>query len=226
MKNKKPLIAINFKTYESASGKEAVELAKVCDVTAKETDANVIVCVQASDIHFVQSEVSIPVYAQHIDGVDFGSHTGKILADSVKENGGSGTLLNHSEDQYEAAALVQAHEHAKAEELITIICAGTIERAIEVAKLNPDFVAFEPPELIGGDISVTTKPELITDVVKQIRSINSECGILVGAGVKVAEDVRVALKLGCAGVLLASGITKSANPKDDLLQLIEGTQNE
>jgi len=224
MQNKKPLIAINFKTYESASGKEAVELAKICDTTAKEAEANVIVCVQASDIHFVQSEVSIPVYAQHLDGVDFGSHTGKILADSVRENGGSGTLLNHSEDQYEPAALMQAHEHAKAEKLQTIICAGTLARAVEVAKLNPDFVAFEPPELIGGDVSVTTKPELITQVINQIRAVNTECGILVGAGVKVAEDVRVALQLGCAGVLLASGITKANDPKSALLDLIEGTK--
>ena len=96
MQNQKPLIAINFKTYESATGDKAVDLAKICDETAKEVDANVIVCVEASDIHLIQSEVSIPVYAQHVDGVDFGSHTGKILAESLKDNGASGTLLNHS----------------------------------------------------------------------------------------------------------------------------------
>lgn len=220
----KPLVAINFKTYASASGIEAEDLAKICDTVAKQTGGNVMVCVQASDIHRVASAVSIPVFAQHVDGVDFGSHTGKILADSVRENGASGTLLNHSEDQYADESLAAAVEHCKAEGLQIIICADSVKKAVQVAKLNPDYVAYEPPELIGGDISVTTQPSIIKDVVAQIRLVNANVGILVGAGVKTSEDVRIAIKLGTNGVLLASGITKAKDPAAVLADLISGAQ--
>jgi triosephosphate isomerase (TIM) len=219
--NTKPLIAINFKTYESSIGKQAIALAKICEVVAKQRQANVSICVSATDIHPISQYVQIPVFSQHLDGEDFGAHTGKILARSVKDSGATGTLLNHSEDQYKNDALIKAHTKAKDEKLMTIICADTIEKAVEVAKLNPDYVAYEPPELIGGDISVTTRPQVIKDVVKAIQKV-SKTKILVGAGVKKAEDVKIAIELGCDGVLLASGITKADDPAKALQNLIDG----
>jgi triosephosphate isomerase (TIM) len=222
---KTPLIAINFKTYENSIGKNAILLAKLCELVAKQRQANVAICVDATSIYPITHTTEIPVLSQHVDGEDFGAHTGKILAKSVKEHGAIGTLLNHSEDQYEIQKLILANQKAKQEGLITIICAGTLEKAVEVAKLSPepDFIAYEPPELIGGDISVTTRPQVIMDVVKAIKAVSSS-KILVGAGVKKAEDVKIALKLGCDGVLLASGITKAKDPAQALNDLIDGAQ--
>jgi len=40
--------------------------------------------------------------------------------------------------------------------LITVVCANDNIVAAAVAKLNPDYVAVEPPELIGTGISVST----------------------------------------------------------------------
>ena len=89
-------------------------------------------------------------------------------------------------------------------------CAADVEEAIELAKLNPTFIAVEPPELIGGDISVTTAdPSIVSDTVNAVKSVNPRVRVLCGAGVKNGLDVRKAIELGAEGVLLASGVTKA-----------------
>jgi triosephosphate isomerase len=75
--------------------------------------------------------------------------------------------------------------------------------------------------LIGGDISVTSAdPKIISDTVALIKSVNPNVRVLCGAGVKTGEDVLAALELGAEGVLLASGVTKSADPKGALEDLL------
>ena len=80
-------------------------------------------------------------------------------------------------------------------------------------------IAVEPPELIGGDLSVSkSEPLIVERAVKLI----GEDRTLVGAGIKDGEDVRIALDLGARGVLLASGVTKSDDPYATLLDLASG----
>lgn len=221
-------IVVNFKTYEQAVGSKAVELAKICDGVASETGANVVVAVQAADIKAVSDAVSIPVFAQHIDAVGFGSNTGWVLAESVVAAGASGTLISHSEHKLGIEDIKSRVEKAKSIGLTSIVCSGkdtnedTIEETKAIASLGPDFVAAEPPDLIGGDVSVTSRPELVTGVVEAVNEVNSGVGVLTGAGVKTEDDVKDALKLGTLGVLLASGVTKADDPLKALTDLAKG----
>lgn len=219
---KTPLIAINYKTYLSATGKNAFSLSKICESVAKQKKASVLLAVQTADLSAIASKVKVPVFAQHVDGVESGSHTGHTLPESVKQAGAVGTLLNHSEHQLSAKELDLAVARCKELKLTTIICASTISMAKSVAKLKPDFVAYEPPELIGGNVSVTTKPHVILKMVHAVRSVNKKVGILVGAGVKTGQDVKIALRLKTQGVLLASGVAASSTPRKALLDLISG----
>ena len=85
------MIITNFKTYESATGENAIRLAKIHEMVAKETDMDIQVAVQAVDLMKVAESVDIPVLAQHIDPVGFGSHTGHIMPEAVKAAGAIGT---------------------------------------------------------------------------------------------------------------------------------------
>jgi len=88
---------------------------------------------------------------------------------------------------------------------------------------NPTFIAVEPPELIGGDISVTdADPGIVKNTVKTIRDITPNVKVLCGAGVKNGKDVKKAIELGAEGVLLASGVTKAKNPREVLEDLAKG----
>jgi triosephosphate isomerase len=99
-----------------------------------------------------------------------------------------------------------------------------VEEAMALAALEPDFVAVEPPELIGGDISVTSAdPEIVSGTAQAVKDVSGNVGILCGAGVKTGSDVSKAIDLGTSGVLLASGVTKSDDPSmalNDLVSLL------
>jgi len=221
-------IVVNFKTYEEATGERALKLAMACDEVAKKMEANVVVAVQATDIRRIADAVSIPVFAQHIDPVKYGSSTGWILPEAVAQAGATGTLINHSERKLGLDDIKARIERARDVGLTTIVCSGmrtndeTIAECKKIAAFNPDYIAAEPPELIGGDVSVTTRPELITAVVDAVKSVNPNVGVLTGAGVKTGEHVKDAIKLGTQGVLLASGVTKAKDPNAALLDLAKG----
>ena len=217
---KKPLIIVNFKIYELATGEDALNLAKIHDKVAKEMGVSIGIAVNALDLAKVADAVDIPVFAQHIDPIGYGSGTGHIVPERVKEIGAYGTILNHAERKLEEAVLAKSIERAKDLDLFTIVCAETPERGKEIAeKYDPDLIAVEPPELIGGDLSVSKSEPLIVE--NAVNLIGSE-KTLVGAGVKDKEDVEIALNLGAQGVLLASGVTKSSDPYATLLDLAAG----
>ncbi|MFH1720574.1 MAG: triose-phosphate isomerase [Patescibacteria group bacterium] len=213
---KLPTIIVNFKTYGSATGERALLLAKIHERVVMETGVSIAIAVQPTDIALLASEVKIPVFAQHIDAIEYGAHTGYILAEAARAAGAYGTLLNHAEHQIEDGVLRKSIEAAKRAGLYTVVCANTPERGAEIVKYGPDLVAVEPPDLIGGDVSVSTaEPEIIKNAVKLI----GEGKVLVGAGVRTAEDIKIALALGAQGVLLASGVTKAMYPEKVLREL-------
>lgn len=214
-----PIIIVNFKTYESATGSKALELAKIHESVAQELNVNMGVCVQLSDLKTISDAVSIPVFAQHIDPVGYGSNTGHVMPEAVKEAGAFGTLLNHAERQIPMDVLEKSIKSAKEAGLYTVVCANSPEAGVEIAKFKPDLIAVEPPDLIGGDISVSSaEPEVIT---KACELIGGE-KLLVGAGVKTGEDVKTCIELGSNGVLLASGVTKADDPEAVLKDLANG----
>ncbi len=213
------MIIVNFKTYLSATGKQALVLAKLHEAVAKLTEADVRIAVQALDLSAITNAVSIPVYAQHVDAAGVGNFTGAVAPEAVRAAGGRGTILNHSEKRLPPDVLRESVAAAKKAGLTVVLCAATPEEGAAFLDMEPDFIAVEPPELIGGAVSVSTaRPEVIEKAAKLIGSDK----LLVGAGVKNGEDVRTALRLGARGVLLASGVTKAKDPKAVLLDLVSG----
>ncbi len=209
------VIIINFKTYPQATGEAAVALARLCDAFAKERALDLRVAVQAADLYRVSQAVSIPVYAQHVDPIAPGRNTGFLLPEAAKEAGAVGTLLNHSEHQLDDDAIAASVARAQEAGLKYILCADTPARGAELRRHHPEFIAIEPPEMIAT-VSVTTRPELIAEGVELI-----EGPVLVGAGVSTGADVKKALELGTAGVLLASGVCAADDPQAALERLLD-----
>lgn len=211
------LIVLNFKTYAESTGTNAVHLAAIAAKVAAEAGVSMVVVPQAVDVFQVAQAVDIPVYAQHVDGIQFGGHTGHILAEALADAGARGTLINHSERRLQLAEIDAANDAAKRARLITIICSNNISTTKAAASLRPDFVAIEPPELIGSGIPVSkANPEVVTGAVKAAAGVK----VLCGAGISKGEDVKAAIELGTNGVLLASGVTKAADPEAALRGLV------
>ncbi len=216
-------IILNFKTYEESTGDKALKLAKICDEVAKESGTKIIVIPQPADIYGISQGVKIPVYAQHIDNIKAGSNTGHILPESVKAVGATGSLINHSEMRLKLADIEANIRKLKEMGMASIVCTNNVEVTKAAAALAPDFVAIEPPELIGSGVSVSkAQPEIISGSVDAVKSVNPNVKVLCGAGISTGEDVKKAIELGTCGVLLASGVVKAKDPKAVLLDLVKG----
>ncbi len=227
MKIPTPVIVVNFKTYPEASGERALALSKVCEAVAKETGASIVVAPPLMDLALVARNVDIPVFAQHLDSVPSGSTTGHVTVDNAKASGAKGTLVNHSERRLKLAEIHELIDRCKTSGLASIVCTNNIAVSKASAAMEPDFVAIEPPELIGGDVSVTTaNPRIVSDTVRAIMQIGNEVQVLCGAGVKNGRDVSKAIELGTQGVLLASGVVKSKDPGVTLKDLVAGLRKQ
>ncbi|MDH5634455.1 MAG: triose-phosphate isomerase [Candidatus Bathyarchaeota archaeon] len=213
-----PLILVNFKTYIEGAGRKALELAESAEKANRETGVCIGLAPQFTDIARLAQTVSLPIFAQHIDPMGPGSFTGHILPEAVKDAGAVGTLINHSERRLKLADIEAAVTRAKGLGLVSVVCTNNASVSASAAALKPDFIAIEPPELIGTGIPVSkAKPEIVTDTVTLVRKVNPDVTILCGAGITRGDDVASALKLGTRGVLVASGIVKAKEPYKALL---------
>jgi triosephosphate isomerase len=218
-----PTIVLNVKTYAEATGVKALEIAKLMDKISQETGASMAIAVQATDISLCAKDVSIPVFAEHIDPVKPGSHTGWTLPEAVKEAGAIGTLINHSEHRLKLADIDICITRAKELGLDHIVCTNNVATSKAAATFSPNFIAVEPPELIGGDISVTTAdPDIVSSSVEAVKAIDKNVKVLCGAGVKNGKDVAKSIELGADGVLLASGVVKAKDKERVIRDLASG----
>ncbi|MCL4166882.1 UNVERIFIED_CONTAM: hypothetical protein GTU68_057926, partial [Idotea baltica] len=205
--------------YEQSTGENAVKLAKIHEKVAKETGASLAVAVSPVDVFRVASEVSIPVFSQHVDGCDYGKFTGHILPQAIKKAGGIGSLINHSERRLEVDAVNHATSCAQKASLCRVICAENPDEVEELSEFDPDFIAFEPPELIGSTTAsvASESPDSIAESVTRAKGIP----LLVGAGINCKEDVEVSLKLGAQGFLVATAVVKAKDPEKALRMFVE-----
>ena len=215
----KPFLLINAKSYPSGIGEEVQALAQYCKQAAEHYRTDVALAVQPTELASVSATTQ--AYAQHIDEQLQGAHTGSINGEAVKRAGATGTLLNHAEKKLPLTTLQSAVVRARQLGLVTVVCAATQEEVSRIAQFKPDYIALEPPELIGGNVSVTTaSPDIITKAVHAADPIPLLCG----AGIKTAEDAAKARALGAAGILVASGVMLAQNKQAVLRQLLEALQ--
>ena len=216
-----PIVILNYKTYLESSGLKALELAHDLESAASESGITMVAAPQAADIYRISEETSLPIFAQHIDAISPGGHTGSNLINTLIDAGISGSLINHSEQRMKLADIDELVKMCKANEIESCVCTNNIETSKAVATLAPDAVAVEPPELIGTGIPVSqAQPEVVEDTVREVKAINKNVKVLCGAGITTGDDMKAAMDLGADGVLLASGIIKAESPKDALLDLV------
>ncbi len=219
-------LVINFKNYRSSIGSRAVKLAMMIEeisytyIKKGKNKIEIFLVVEPGDVFKVSHTSSLKVFSV-ADPVDFGRHTGAILAEDLKDNGSYGLLINHSENKLSFEGIKFLVIKARTLRLKSMVCCRNLKELKKIVKLKPDFIAIEPEKLIGGNLSVSrAKPRLISKAY-EITS-KSKIPLLCGAGVKTDEDVAKAIQLGSAGVLVASGIVNAKNKKRALKTILKG----
>ncbi len=214
------MIFVNFKTYSLGTGEAAVRLAKICQEVASATSIEITPVVQVVDLFRVHQEVGEHLWVQHVDGIGYGPHTGWTLPAAIKDAGAKGTLLNHSEHKLEPEQLKNSIGYSKQIGLKIMVCADSLPEVKHLLNFQPDLIAYEPPELIGGKISVATvNPDLIQKAAHYCSTI---LPLVVGAGIHSEADISKSLELGAKGVLVSSDILAATDPKKELESLAQG----
>ena len=205
------MFIINCKNYDEISGDKIIKLAKISQKISKKYKIPIAI---APPHHLIPLIVkfNVIVLAQHLDDKKIGSTTGFMIPEIVKKSKINGSLINHSEHRIpekEIKNLIRRLKHLK---LKTVLCVKNVNESKKYAKLNPTFIAIEPPELIGTGRAISTeRPQLITKAVDSVKSAKNSTKLLCGAGIVSGNDVTRAKQLGSKGILVASGIVKAKN---------------
>jgi len=219
-----PLLILNLKAYPEGVGEHALALGRLLQRLGARSGVPTALAASAADLGALAGRLSIPILAQHADDVPPGPRTGWMVPSALEAAGVKGSLLGHSEHPLPDRELPGTVRRLRACGLASVVCAGEDREAIlRARRCHPDYLAVEPPELIGGNVSVSAaRPEIISRSVRGIRRVSRETRVLCGAGIHRGEDVRRALELGAEGVLLASAVTLSPTPGRVLMELLGG----
>ena len=216
-----PFILVNLKTFREGMGNRAHMIANAAQLVAHESGVTIGIAPSYIDLHPISHHFAIPVYAQHVDGFEPGAHTGQITADALKMAGAAGSLINHSERRLSLADIETSIRVLQAQKLIAVVCSNNEATSAGAAALAPEYVAIEPPELIGSGISVSkANPEIIRRSVAAVHAVNPKMKVLTGAGIQSGDCVKIAVDLGTDGVLLASSVVKAQEPATVLRDLV------
>ena len=205
------MFIINCKNYEEIAGGKIIEFIKIAEKISKKYKIKIAVAPPQHLIGLVANS-SIPILAQHVDNSNVGSTTGFMIPELLKKSKVSGSLINHSEHRISSDEISKLVLKLRELKMISVVCVKDVAEAKKYAKLNPDYIAIEPPELIGSGKAVSKeKPELITKSADAVNSAKNKTKLLCGAGIVSGQDVTKALELGSRGILVASGIIKAKN---------------
>jgi triosephosphate isomerase len=221
-----PILIINFKNYAEIQGERCLALARQVEEVARELclEDSIAIAPPTPALALISSCVDkITVIAQNVDDANEGSTTGYVTAEMLKSFNIRGSLVNHSEHRLDLNTIKGILNRLKRLNMLSIVCANTPDEVKRLALLNPDYIAIEPPELIGtGNAVSKSKPEVIVKAVEALNSSSSSSSkIICGAGIVDASDVKAALRLGSKGILVASGVIKAKDWKAKVHELAE-----
>ena len=209
-------LIINYKAYEEGVD-DAVEIARISASIAHKYNVKVIVSPPLSVLEKVSAVCES--IAQMMHPIDPGAFTGHVSWYEIKKAGAAGALINHSENHISYEEIDDVVRRCKEHGLSSYVCCADIDEAKRMAKLSPTAIAYEPTELIGGNVSVSkAEPEIVGRFVKVVKA-GSSSKALIGAGIKTAEDVKKSVELGSDGILVASGIMKAKDYEKSMEEL-------
>ena len=207
------MFVINCKNYDEISGEKITNLVKIAKKVSQKYGIKIAV---APPQHLLSkvTPFSLPILAQHVDDAKVGSTTGFMVPELLKKSKVRGSLINHSEHRISSKEIEQLVIRLRKLNMMSVVCVKNVSEALKYAKLNPDYIAIEPPELIGSGKAVSKeKPELITRAAAAVKSAKNKTKLLCGAGIVSGEDVKQSMILGSKGILVASGIIKAKDWK-------------
>ncbi len=204
-----PFFEIGVKNY--LYGDRVLELAKAADAAAKKYDIDVLFITPYADIRRIAENTErLLVFAPYMDLLRPGRGMADVLPESLKAAGAKGVVLNHCERPMTITDLRKSINRARELELLSFVCADTLEEVKAVAQFHPDIINPESEQLIGTKNN--TDMNYVRDSISAVKKINPGIIVEQAAGISTGEQVYRYIYAGAEGVGVASGICSSENP--------------
>lgn len=218
-----PIIIINFKNYSEVRGQGTINLSNAAQKIADDLQLEIGLAPPLFSIFSVSQTVTIPVLSQHLDSTSEGASTGFLSAEMAKSFGAVGSIINHSEHPIDQLLIGEMVERLRSLKMTSVVCAKSPEEVSNIARFHPDFIAIEPPELIGSGRAVSKHdPSIITRSLEAKTDHSQSTRLLCGAGIVDKSDVTSAIRLGAEGILVSSGVIKASSWHEKILDLASG----
>lgn len=215
------MIIFNLKTYTESTGKNARDIVAMLEsliVEGTVPTEKFSVAPSVLDIVPLRKEFrKINLISQNVTNLDPGSNTGWMTPENLLENEISFSIYNHSENRSFGDSFVEDIKEIQNKGVSLVVCVENLEEAKAALEANAFGIAYEPKELIGSGVSVTTKEDVVRDFVKLV---DGKAMPFIGAGVSTGDDVRKCMELGAKGVLLASAFVKATDKKAKAIELL------
>ncbi|MFN2113639.1 MAG: triose-phosphate isomerase [Anaerolineales bacterium] len=194
-------------------GKDLLKVAEYADRISLKYQVPVIITPQYVDIPMLsQGTPHLRVFAQHMDPIQPGRGIGAVLPEALKSAGAEGVLLNHAERPLPFETIEQTIRRAEEVGLATLVCAGNLEEIELIAKMNPDILLAESPDLIGTGKREENDRENIHAINQLVWEINPKIRVMHSAGISCGADVFNIIASGAQATGSTSGIIKAADP--------------
>ncbi|MDG6996517.1 MAG: triose-phosphate isomerase [Nitrososphaerota archaeon] len=222
-------LLLNLKNYTEVLGSRLDQFLSVVERTSIKNAKDVEISVALPAFYLAYAHSKYPrarCFAQHLDNEVPGSTTGFLVPEIARQSGAVGTLVNHSEHRLDIGEIASLTRRLHELGIISVVCAKDPAEVASFAKFSPDFIAIEPPELIGtGNAVSKSRPEVISESywsLVRAKRRGSRTRLLCGAGIVNGTDAKSAIELGASGILVASGVVKSRNWSVAVQDLVRG----
>ncbi len=200
---------------------DVLALARHAEFIGWKYDVRIIFTPQSVDIRLVaQGTNDLLVFAQHMDSLPVGRGVGSVLPEAVKAAGAVGVLLNHVEKRLSMQELECTIRRADEVGLASMACADSLHDALTIARMAPNIIIVESPDLIGGGRRAENDQEAVARINTTIWGVNPEIRVLHGAGISSGRDVYNIIKAGSQAAGSTSGIIKAPDPFAMLEEMI------
>jgi len=218
-----PFFEIGPKAY--LYGQEVLKLAKHADRMSAKYRVQIIFTPQYVDIPLLaRGTKRLLVFAQHMDSLPVGRGIGSVLPEAVKAAGAVGVLLNHVEKRLSLEELERTIRRADEVGLATMACADNLQDAERIARMAPNIIIVESPELIGVGKRGANDRQAVVKINEAIWGINPDIRVLHGAGISTGQDVYNIVAAGSQAAGSTSGIIKADDPFAMLEEMIRSVR--
>ncbi len=108
--------------------------------------------------------------------------------------------------------------------LATMVCADNLHDAVAIARMGPNIIIAEAPELIGVGRRQKNDMKTVGKINRAVWDINPDIRVLHAAGISCGQDVYDVIAAGAQGSGSTSGIFKARDPRGMLEEMIQSAR--